>query len=546
MSCLACTGSGGGGSQSPPVPSIESLTASPATITEGQSSTLSWSVKNADSVSLYAGTPPLTGNSVTVTPITTTTYTLTASNTQGSVTKSATVTVLPAAAVISDFSATPGTIREGDSTTMNWATEHATSLSIDQGVGDVTGKTSITLKPAATTTYTLTANNPAGLVASKTLKVTVIPNTPAPSIQAFAANPATIDPGQGSTLSWTVSYATKLTLDNGVGVVTGTSIRVTPAATTTYTLKAENSQGAAVQATATVTVNPGGAPRIYITDAADAGRIIRTDDFAGNNWISFGSRGAGSGQFGFPWGLAVDSAGRIHVADPDNNRVTRLDDMAGGNWITLGTKGSGQGQFSAPTGIAFDSSGRIYVADFYNNRIVRMDDMTGSGWITFGVSGTGAGQFKGPSGLFIDASNRIYATDYHNHRIVRFDDMTGAGWVSFGSLGSGPGSFNEPTSVFADGSGIYVADTSNNRIVHMADMKGSDWRNLGGPSPGSGVGQFNIPRCILVYKGQIYVGDAFNARIVRMDDLSGAGWTTLGTLGTGSGQFLDPISLAIH
>jgi hypothetical protein len=219
---------------------------------------------------------------VTVTPITTTTYTLTASNAQGSVTKSATVKVIPAAAVISDFSATPSTIREGDNTTLSWATEHATSLSIDQGVGDVTGKTSITLKPAATTTYTLTATGVTGPVVTRTLKVTVIPNTPGPSIQAFAANPATIDPGQGSTLSWTVSNATKLTIDNGVGVVTGTSIRVTPTATTTYTLKAENSQGAAVQATATVTVNP--LPKPTINGFIAVPTTIRPGDSAQLRW----------------------------------------------------------------------------------------------------------------------------------------------------------------------------------------------------------------------------------------------------------------------
>jgi hypothetical protein len=80
-------------------------------------------------------------------------------------------------------------------------------------------------------------------------------HTPAPAIVEFAASPATISQGQGTTLSWTVIGADTLTIDAGVGAVTGTSVVVSPTADTTYTLTAEGPGGAAT-ATASVTVLP--------------------------------------------------------------------------------------------------------------------------------------------------------------------------------------------------------------------------------------------------------------------------------------------------
>lgn len=76
----------------------------------------------------------------------------------------------------------------------------------------------------------------------------------APTITSFTASPSTITAGQSSTLTWNVSGATSLTLDNGIGSVAGSnSSTVAPGSTTTYTLTATNSTGS-VTAKATVTV----------------------------------------------------------------------------------------------------------------------------------------------------------------------------------------------------------------------------------------------------------------------------------------------------
>src|ERR1700704_5585556 len=56
------------------------------------------------------------------------------------------------------------------------------------------------------------------------------PKPQAPRIDTFAAEPATIERGQSSTLRWTVANATNMSVDQGVGAVQANGTRqVTPA-----------------------------------------------------------------------------------------------------------------------------------------------------------------------------------------------------------------------------------------------------------------------------------------------------------------------------
>jgi phospholipase C len=86
-------GNGGGGTQ--PAPTA-TLTASPTSITSGQTATLTWTTTNATSANIDNGigaVQPVSGGSTTVQPSMTTTYTLTATGPGGSATAQATVTV---------------------------------------------------------------------------------------------------------------------------------------------------------------------------------------------------------------------------------------------------------------------------------------------------------------------------------------------------------------------------------------------------------------------------------------------------------------------
>ena len=267
-----------------PAPVIATFAANPNAITLGGATTLNWSVAGATSLSISPDVGPVTGNSLTVSPAATTTYTLTATNSGGTVTQTALVTVASPAPTIPAFTANPPTIPLGASTTLAWSVSGATEISIAASAGAspgvVTG-TSYTLSPTVNTTYTLTAKNSVGSV-SRTAAVTVKP--PAPTIGSFTATPSTINAGQTSALSWSVNGATSLSIvadvGNGPGAVTGTSVNVSPTATTNYTLIASNDSGS-VSASAKVAVND---PAPVIRSFASIPNTINSGDSATIIW----------------------------------------------------------------------------------------------------------------------------------------------------------------------------------------------------------------------------------------------------------------------
>jgi len=173
----------------PSVPIINSFSAAPSTITEGESSTLSWSVIDATTATIDhgVGTVALSG-STTVSPIITTTYTLTATNTAGSVTATTTVTVTVGSAFTVTYDgngSTAGTVpvdpsspyQSGATVTVlnkgalvktgytftGWNTE-ANGSGLDQAAGStfIMGTSDVTLYAQWTPRYALRDTGPAG------------------------------------------------------------------------------------------------------------------------------------------------------------------------------------------------------------------------------------------------------------------------------------------------------------------------------------------------------------------------------------------------
>ncbi len=104
------------------------------------------------------------------------------------------------------FSADPASINKGQSSTLRWSTSEATSVAIDQGVGNnLPASGTATVSPQATTTYTLTATGPGGSTTA-TATVTVANSQPGsgPTIQFFSADPTSITAGAPSTLKETL------------------------------------------------------------------------------------------------------------------------------------------------------------------------------------------------------------------------------------------------------------------------------------------------------------------------------------------------------
>jgi len=86
------------------------------------------------------------------------------------------------------------------------------------------------------------------------------PAPAAPTIGSFSAEPSSIERGQSSTLTWSVTDASSTSIDNSIGTVQATgNRRVFPGASTTYTLTATG-PGGTKTATATVNVSEPAAP----------------------------------------------------------------------------------------------------------------------------------------------------------------------------------------------------------------------------------------------------------------------------------------------
>ena len=153
---------------------------------------------------------------------------------------------------LSAFSASPATVPfGGGNSTLSWSTSGADTLTIDNGVGDVAGLPNKIVNVTAPTTFTLTAANANGTVTATT--AVSVGALAAPTITSFSATPASLPVGGGAvTLNWATTGTATLTIDNGVGVVTGTSKVVNVTANTTFTLTASNASGSPTQQTSVV------------------------------------------------------------------------------------------------------------------------------------------------------------------------------------------------------------------------------------------------------------------------------------------------------
>ncbi|ADI15787.1 hypothetical protein [Truepera radiovictrix] len=127
-----------------------------------------------------------------------------------------------------------------------------------------------------------------------------------PTIESFIATPSTIQSGGSATLSWEVSGATTLSIEPGVGDVTGSSsVSVSPTTTTEYTLTATNAQGSTT-ATTTVTVTDNGGP------------ITPGDPPTGTFGVSTSPEGPFTNDLG------------DNISDPSDERIIRV--PAGGSF----------------------------------------------------------------------------------------------------------------------------------------------------------------------------------------------------------------------
>jgi len=135
-------------------------------------------------------------------PLANTTYTITATNADGTNVRSVDVEVTPNP-IIESFTATDTIVSPDTEITLNWSVLNSDSLSVNGT--DVTGTNEITLSATATTTYTLVATNAQGSSNAELLVTVIIPGEPI--ISEFSAdNDGSLLDQDGDASDWIEIY----------------------------------------------------------------------------------------------------------------------------------------------------------------------------------------------------------------------------------------------------------------------------------------------------------------------------------------------------
>ena len=223
---------------------ICTLTASASSVTPGSTVTLTWTTRNVTSATIDNGVGPATpvaAGTRSVVVNANTTYTLTGTGTNGqTVTCSAPVTVTPPPPTpICVLSASAGTVAPGTSVDLVYSTTNVSTASIDNGVGNlnpVTGGTK-TVVVNADTTYTLTGTGTNGQPVTCAAPVRVSTGGGGSPICTLTASPIKINLGDSATITWGGNRIVSVSIDNGIGAVSGVSgsTTVTPTAKGVYT-----------------------------------------------------------------------------------------------------------------------------------------------------------------------------------------------------------------------------------------------------------------------------------------------------------------------
>jgi len=309
---------------------------------------------------------------------------------------------------------------------------------------------------------------------------------------------------------------------------------------------------------------------IYIADSGNDEIKKITPGGVASVFAGSGTAGSADGQgaaasFSRPWGLAIDKAGNIYVADANNNKIRKISTTGVVSTIAgSGSPGANNGfatsaAFNNPSGVAVDAAGNVYVVDTNNNLIRKIQPggsvstFAGNGQVSsLDGNGTAAG-FYVPHGIAINSSGYLYIADGNNRiRLIspNADVTTFAGFNSGSNDGVGTAaSFYFPNGIAIDALGnLYVTDTGNNEIRKVT-TGGVVTTIAGNGSNGSVDGNgknasINAPIGItLDPSGNLYVTDGPDNKIRKIDQQYNV--TTISLVGS-NGTNTQSASLAVN
>jgi uncharacterized protein (TIGR03437 family) len=262
--------------------------------------------------------------------------------------------------------------------------------------------------------------------------------------------------------------------------------------------------------------------------AADAGRLLyHVETVAGSPLLGDGGP-ATAAQFSTIQGIVADRLGNVYLSDTANHRVRKV---SGGTVTTIaGTGVAGFGgdggpavnaQLNFPYGLALDSAGNLYVADFGNQRVRRIAPdgtiTTIAGTGNMGSSEDGAGPLDtslfSPRNVAVDGAGNLYIAEFGGHRVRKLGTdgkiATVAGTGMAGFTGDGgratTAQLRYPAGLALNRAGeLYIADSANHRVRKIY-VDGTIGTVLG---QNAGTVLFTPIALALDAAGSIYVGDS--------------------------------------
>jgi len=321
-----------------------------------------------------------------------------------------------------------------------------------------------------------------------------------------------------------------------------------------------------------------------IREVSAANGVINT--LAGNGTQGYNADGVSStnAELNYPYGMVLDAAGDIYVADVYNDRVRMLSPLAQFAQTAVGASASQTFTFDVgagttigsikiltqgATGLDFkaqspDASVTLCKAQTYSAATTCTVDVTfaplapgvrmgaieiadGSGNLlaTEYIAGTGTGPqpvfypgklstigsgLNGPAGLATDSSGNLYIADANNNRVLK-ETLTGGSYTQ-STIGSG---LATPAGVAVDGAGnVTIVDRGSNRVLEETLTGGSYTQS-------TIVSGLFMPQGVAVdSNGDIYVADFLNNRVLK-ETLSGGSYTQ-STVGSG---LSEPAGVAV-